>query len=193
MLINQKFLAVVSIWLAALPANADVSPWKEVGGWDISFYPNSRGCLGMANYDSGTSFFIGFSMPDDGLLFEISLMNDDWVSIEKGKEYSITVTFGDENPWTLDMYGEKFGTLPGLQFTIDANAESSGRFVDEFKRETSMTWSFNGNSLGYMTLRGSRNAFDEVVACQRSFNEALRSISTDPFQQGFSTTEDPFR
>ncbi|MBE1282716.1 MAG: hypothetical protein GJ676_05340 [Rhodobacteraceae bacterium] len=116
----------------------------------------------------------------------MTLLDERWSSIEAGKEYSITVKFGDESPWTLPMDGVRIDDYPGLNILVDAESDEADLFVDEFQRETSMSWSYSGNSLGRYTLRGSRRTFDEVVNCQRSYFEALEAQS-DPFAKA-----DPF-
>ena len=120
-------------------------------------------------------------------------MDKNWKSIETGKEYPITVKFGDEAPWTLNMMGRRGSDIPTLVFEVDAHAKNSGDFVEEFMRELRMTLDFEGKPLGTFSLRGSRLAFKEVVACQRSFNDAMSSVE-DPFAaSGQASQPDPFR
>lgn len=192
-----SFLRLVSIvtvaslaTMLAAPLKADVTSWKKVGGWDIGFYPNLPGCLAYMPYEGGTHFWIGFIRRDDDILLDVSLMDDAWRSIEAGKEYSVKVYFGDETPWTLEMSGRNYDGSPALNFTFDASTEQSGRFVNEFMRETGMKWYYNNAMLGHYSLRGSRQALDEAVACQKSFNEALSGVS-DPFGGGGGNS-DPF-
>ncbi|PCJ10539.1 MAG: hypothetical protein COB16_00560 [Rhodobacteraceae bacterium] len=167
-------------------AAADTIDWKTIGGWDISFYPASEGCQAFAMFDEDTAFFIGFDNTDGELNLDITLLDERWRSIEDGTEYSITARFGNESPWTLAMDGIRVDNFPGLNMLIDANSDQADLFIDEFQRKSSMTWSFDGTTLGRYTLRGSRKAFNEVVACQRSYHEALNG-SADPF-----STSDPF-
>jgi hypothetical protein len=171
----------------ATPALSETIDWKTVGGWDISFYPGSEGCQAFALFEEDTAFFIGFDSTGGELSLDVTLMDERWGSIDAGKDYSITVKFGDESPWTLDMAGVQIDEFPGLNILIDSSSDQADLFVDEFQRETSMTWSFSGSQLGRYTLRGSRRAFDEVIACQRSYFEALENTS-DPF----SNSDDPF-
>lgn len=171
---------------------AEYSTWKTVGGWDISLYPSSGGCQAYAQYNDGVSFFIGLSRDDDTLNFEMTLMNDKWKSIENNKEYEVVVTLGNETPWTLEMTGVKFESTWGMSFVTPASSEKAGRFVEEFMREVGMEWTYNGKRLGYLSLRDSRAAFEEAVACTKSFQDATGS-SSDPFATGSSSkTLDPF-
>lgn len=180
-------------FLAAGPtgAAADTIDWKTVGGWDISFYPGSEGCQAFALFEEDTAFFIGFDNTGGVLALDVTLLDERWSSIQDGKEYSVTLHFGNETPWTLEMDGVQLDGYPGLNIMIDAGSDEADLFVDEFQRETRMEWSFGGSRLGRYTLRGSRRAFDEVIACQRSYFEALET-QTDPFATSGTGKTDPF-
>jgi hypothetical protein len=174
--------------LACTASQAEVTLWKRVSGWDVSFYPGLPGCLASVQYNRGTSFFIGFIRRDRDLLLNVTLMDEAWRSIEAGKEYEVKIYFGDESPWTLNMLGERYGQFPGLDFSISATADQADLFVEEFQRELYMEIFYAGVSLGKYTLKGTRAAFQETIRCQRSFNDAVTSVG-DPFSAGSS---DPF-
>lgn len=165
---------------------ADTIDWKTVDGWEISFYPASEGCQAFAMFEQDTAFFIGFDNSRGDLNLGITLLDERWRSIQNGTEYSITAKFGNESPWTLAMDGIRVDNYPGLNLLIDANSDQADLFIDEFQRKGSMTWSFGNSTLGRYTLRGSRQAFNEVVACQRSYIEATGG-KPDPF-----SSADPF-
>ena len=172
--------------------SAQATLWKEVRGWDISFYPSFEGCTALKVFDGAFSFFIGFDFSITEPTLDVTLMNDNWGSIEDGKEYEIKVYFGDETPWTLQMDGADFDGTPGLTFFVDAFDDQTRLFLDEFQRETSMEWMFGSRSLGRFSLSGSRAAFEEVLACQSSFLEAREKLN-DPFAGGSgSQSNDPF-
>lgn len=172
-------------------ANGETIDWKTIDGWDISFYPGSEGCQAFALFEEDTAFFIGFDNTGDSLALDVTLLDQRWGSLEDGKEYSVTLHFGNETPWTLNMDGVRMDDYPGLNILIDASSDEADLFIDEFQRETRMEWTYEGNKLGRYTLRGSRRAFDEVIACQRSYFEAVKSQS-DPFATSGSTKTDPF-
>ena len=165
--------------------------WKTVGGWDISFYPSSEGCQAFALFEEDTAFFIGFDNTGGVLALDVTLLDERWESIQENKEYSVTLNFGDETPWTLEMDGVLMDEFPGLNIMIDASTDEADLFIDEFQRETKMQWSFEGTVLGRYTLRGSRRAFDEVIACQRSYFDAIETLS-DPFSTSGGKKNDPF-
>lgn len=187
-----RTLVAAGILTASLTTvSAETIDWKTVGGWDISFYPGSSGCQAFAVFDGETAFFIGFDNNNDELSLDVTILDERWSSIQDGNDYSITVKFGDETPWTLGMTGTVVDNYSGLNLMIDIDSDEAKLFVDEFQRENSMNWSFNGNRLGHFTLRGSRRAFDETINCQRSFLEAV-SQNSDPFAADGSGKSDPF-
>ncbi|GGH22495.1 hypothetical protein GCM10010973_07830 [Cribrihabitans marinus] len=170
-------------------AKAEITDWKTIGWWDISFYSGSEGCSAFAAYDGGFSFFIGLAGRED-LYLEIFIANKDWRSIEEGKEYEVTAKFGNESPWNLEMTGSVDDDFRALRLYVPADSDDAGRFVQEFMRETKMRWTYEGADLGLYKLNGSRRAFKEVVACTKSYRDAVRS-SSDPFSRS-STGSDPF-
>ncbi len=187
-----RSLAVASVLAASITGvSAETIDWKTVGGWDISFYPGSAGCQAFAVFDGETAFFIGFDNNNDELSLDVTILDERWSSIQDGNDYSISVKFGDESPWTLGMTGTVVDNYSGLNLMIDVGTDEAELLVDEFQRENSMDWSFNGNRLGHYTLRGSRRAFDEVIRCQRSYLEAT-SQNDDPFAADSSGKSDPF-
>jgi len=175
--------------LAPAPAMAEVVLWKKVAGWDVSFYSGNDGCLAFTTYEEGTAFFIGFNKIDGTHFIDVTLMDNAWGSIEDGKDYAIKAYFGDETPWDLEMTGKDYDGTPGL--TGNFNLDDASLLVEEFQRETSMQWMYQGASLGRYTLRGSRVAFDEVLNCQRSYNDAVSGMN-DPFSGGPKRAADPF-
>ncbi len=177
-----------SLALSASSAPAEVIDWKTVGGWDISFYPDSEGCQAFAVFEQDTAFFIGFDSTDNQLTLDVTLLDQRWSSIKEGTQYDVSVKFGNESPWNLSMDGLNTDGYPGLNIMIDAGNDQASLFVEEFQRETRMAWSFNGTLLGRYTLKGSRRAFDEVINCQRSYSAAVSS-QPDPFSK---KKTDPF-
>ena len=62
----------------------------------------------------------------------------------------------------------------------DTPSDKAGLFINAFQRETKMERVFNVSRPVGFTLRGSRRAIDEVIACQRPYFAAPSSQS-DPF------------
>lgn len=170
---------IVAALMVAAPVQADeIVHWKDVGGWDISYYPGPGGCVASTQYDAGTAFFIGFNSNFDERVLDVTLMDDRWQSIADDADYDIGVQFGTASPWELGMTGRKMGDSGALTLKVYSASDDAKRFVEEFMAMTTMNWDFDGTELGRFTLRDSRRAFNEVVACQNSYDA--------------TTTEDPF-
>lgn len=194
-MMNRIFLAAMALAIAIAPrgAQAETTLWKQVGSWDVSFYPESEGCSAYVSFNGGVEFFIGLDGRNNTIDLEILIFHPSWRSIEKGKQYSVTVAFGDESPWTLEMLGRQSGSeIFGLGIYLPAGSEEAGNLVDEFMREVDMDWSYNNVSLGKLALRGSRAAFETMIECTTSYRDAIGS--SDPFGAGAAPTPtDPFQ
>ncbi|MFT4962284.1 MAG: hypothetical protein ACI92Z_003381 [Paracoccaceae bacterium] len=187
-----RSLAAAGVLAASLTSvSAETIDWKMVDDWDISYYPGSSGCQAFAVFDGQTAFFIGFDANDDELSLDVTILDERWSSIMDGEDYPISVKFGDESPWTLGMSGTVVDNYSGLNLMIDISSDEAELFIDEFQRENSMEWSFSGNQLGHYTLRGSRRAFNEAVACQRAYIDTADK-KDDPFAGNNSGKSDPF-
>lgn len=163
--------------LALLPAPSPTDAatperWAYTDGWDVGYYPTTRGCLAFATFD-GTGFFIGFDTRGRIPALDITMLDETWASIEPGTRYPVTLALGDEPPWILDMTGVFMDGAPGLNILVDASTDKAATFIEEFQRELRMTWSYGDAQLGHFTLRGSRRAFDEVLACQNAYDAQL--------------------
>jgi hypothetical protein len=185
-------LIIASPMFAAQSAYSEITNWKTVGEWDVSFYPGTGGCLASAEYEGGLSFLIGLTDVNGDIALEIVLLKEEWQAIEDDKEYTVNVKFGNETPWTLEMTGVRLETFNGLNFSISAATEEAGLIAEEFVREVSMDWTYDGKNIAFVTLRGSRAAFEEAVACTKSYRNATQQ-SDDPFSSSSQrSADDPF-
>jgi hypothetical protein len=185
---SQRLGLAAALLALATPAAADVVHWKDVSGWDISFYSSDQGCSAYTVFEGGISFYLGLATDADTIYLSIYMTSPDWHSIEDGKSYDVAVQFGRRAPWNLDMAGHADQNGTSLTFMHDATEDDAQRFVNEFMRETRMEWSYLGNSLGVLSLRGSSRAFQEAIACTESYLQATGAA--DPFASGAT---DPFK
>ena len=179
--------------LSPFPAAwAENSDWKTIGWWDISFYPKAAGCSAFAQFDGGISFFIGLSGNANEISLEVILLNEKWKSVQRDKQYTVNVQFGNEQPWVLDMWGVQDNGFGGLKISEPASSTQAGKFVQEFIREVDMEWEYDGSSLGRLALNDSGAAFAAVVDCTKSYRSAVGQAA-DPFSSGApSRSTDPF-
>lgn len=181
-------LSSITLMLALVPAMSPAAAatperWSYIDGWDVAYYPTSQGCLAFAAFE-GTGFFIGFDTRGPIPALDITMLDEGWESIETGSNYAVTLSLGEQPPWTLDMTGVFMDGAPGLNILVDASTEKAADFIEEFQRELRMTWSYGDEELGRFTLQGSRRAFDEVLACQNAHEAALSA------QPAADTSED---
>ncbi|MEC7258811.1 MAG: hypothetical protein VXW58_13420 [Pseudomonadota bacterium] len=151
---------------------ADPIRWSVAEPWNISYYEATRGCLAYATFE-GTGIFIGFDTLEDVPALDITLLDNRWQSIEPGVSYPVSLTFGNNTPWVLDMAGVHMDGAPGLHILIDATMDRSATFIEEFQSEMKMRWAYADTTLGEFTLRGSRQAFQQVVDCQAAHAEPV--------------------
>lgn len=168
-LIRSAALAALLHPPAALASGT--TDWATEGVWDVSFYTGTMGCQAYALFDDGTAFFIGFDTRGIRPQLDIILADRSWEMITPGAPHEVTVKFGDESPWVLSMQGVTLSEFPGLAIHVDARSEEAALFIDEFQRENAMSWILGGAALGRYTLRGSRRAFDAVIACQAAHSQ----------------------
>ncbi|WP_109463789.1 hypothetical protein [Albibacillus kandeliae] len=159
--------AGLALCCLAVPSVAAPERWSVIGNWDISYYSATEGCLAYARFDH-TDFFIGFDTREEKPALDLTVLDDRWESIEPDVTYPVTLMFGDEEPWTLDMRGVHMDDSPGLNILIDASMNKAETFIEEFQREMRMSWSYGDTKLGVFTLKGSRSAFQAVLDCQNA-------------------------
>jgi hypothetical protein len=150
-----------------LPAFGDTAKWKQVGSWDVSFYTSVGGCQAFAYVNDATAFFIGYDTTTGNPALDVTVTNPGWQEIRKDESYSVSLRFGDKPAWTLDMRGVNIDNRPGLHIVFPADTDVAEEFVQEFRRERHMDWSYGDTELGRFSLKGSGKAFDAVRSCQK--------------------------
>lgn len=180
-LILVAFLTLVSV---AGPASAGAeSPlWKMVGDWQIRVDDTlGHGCFALAAYSEGSMFRVGFDM--DSRQAYVIIGNDRWKSIEMGKAYDLVFQFDDASRWKGKATGVSFrsGGHPYLATPID-NPE----FLSQFARRNGMSIKYKSHEIARLSLKGSRRALTEMIACQHAVSDALaqKGRSRDPFLGG---------
>lgn len=178
----RVFLPVAAAcFTAALapPLWAQSKHYATVGSWDVSWYVATGGCLAFASFD-GTGFFIGFDTKEEVPALDVTVLDDGWDRFEADEVYPVTVSFGEADPWTLDMQGVRMDGAPGLHILIDATMDQAEVFIEEFQHERRMRWSVGEDELGTFTLAGSRRAFQTVLECQDDMGHDTETVVTTP-------------
>ncbi|MEP3329147.1 hypothetical protein [Sedimentitalea sp.] len=177
--------------LLASTATAQPVDWANVDGWDVAYYPGSKGCQAFALFEEETAFFIGYDGKGEKPALDVTVLNTGWDMIEHGEEYPVRLRFGDQAAWTLNMDGVILNGFPGLHILIDAETTSARQFTREFKRERVMAWRRADQTLGRFPLTGSNNAFTAVRNCHEFHREA-RAAQAKTSRKRSAKTNDPF-
>ena len=181
----------------AVPASnaADQMPlYKKVGDWSIHVDETlANGCFAAGIWNGGTLFRLGVDNNPPPTLYVI-IGNVKWRSLERGKEYDIDLTFGDETPWTLTASGFQFDDESGATYLYadigKPSNEKTKAFVDEFMRELSVRIVYQGNHVDTLRLTGSYDATETLFECQALMDRT--GSRDDPFAAPAQTSDDPF-
>ncbi|MDU9004917.1 hypothetical protein [Sedimentitalea todarodis] len=187
----RVFLSLCAAALLATATAAQPVDWANINGWDVAYYPGSKGCQAFALFDEETAFFIGYDGKGEKPALDVTVLNTSWDMIEHGEEYPVRLRFGDQAAWTLNMDGVVLNGFPGLHILIDAGTSSAQQFTREFKRERIMAWRRADQTLGRFPLTGSNNAFKAVHNCH-AFHREARAVRAKTSRVRSPKTDDPF-
>lgn len=162
----------------------DTIDWANVEGWIVAVDRTVAGCFAWAQFEGGTIFRIGINAENrNGYLI---IANDDWRTLEIGKDYVLEFQFGSARPWqgegsVVDMHGEKALVISFKEPDLAL----------EFMKKQNVVIRYRGKQVDNLNLRGSFAAFMEVLRCQEEVDG--KSASGDPFDDGAPTkASDPF-
>lgn len=158
-----RYLTLAALCGYAQPGWAET---QRVSGWDVSYYATMGGCQAFSYVNEATAFFIGYDTTTGRRALDVTVANPGWDSIKEDRTYSVLLRFGDRPAWRLDMRGISIDDRPGLNIVFPANTDLAKQFIDEFRSEYHMNWSFDDTALGQFSLKGSGKAFDAMHSCQ---------------------------
>ena len=146
----------------------------------------------------GTGLYLGLVGADADLHVELLVFNVDWHSIEQDRDYPIELRMDDGAPWDLTMSGIRGDGARGLGFYYPADTEVAGGLMEELMGGSTVELWYRGTSLARLSLTGSARAYEEVVACTRSYRDAVMATAdpfaaADPFASAATSGGDPFR
>ena len=177
---RKIFVAAIAMALttSAAIASDDSVPWGsgEVAGWTIAVDTSlGGGCFIYAIFDGNTLVRIGFDPSSSD--YYLILGDDDWKSIEAGKEYDLTLTLGRRTPWDAPADGISLGDGTALMVTsTDTN------FLEEFSSQQNIKVEYNDDVIANLDLSGSAAAINEMINCQSAVDAAASSGGDDPFK-----------
>ncbi|GAA3729598.1 hypothetical protein GGR91_000549 [Sphingorhabdus rigui] len=156
-------------------ASPQVSLWKNVGLWTIRVdHTLNEGCFALSDYGK-YGFRVGFEQADTLVSYAL-LAGTEWKSLKENEKYQLSLTFDGETPWTGNATGIKLGNIVGLRMNI-----SDDKFWQEFVKSQSLRVDYDGSFLVNLRIKGSKNAFDEIIKCQKS--QIISRRKTDPFDK----------
>lgn len=167
---------------AALASNA--IPWKSVPGWEVLMDQTmGNACYVTTSYQDGTTLRLGFDFTGPKGRFYMALGNDNWKSLEAGKDYPVQIQFDNVSPWTATARALDFASSKWLHVTTE-----NSNFPDEFSRKQGMRVHFQGRQIVFLRLKGSARAMDEMLACQKTVNSVTAGQKPAPS----APPKDPF-
>ena len=191
----KRLLAVLLTALAATPAAAsssDIVVWSNTAGWMIASDTTfGNTCFLASTFDNGVTLRLGFQPKGSKFPAYLALGNNDWKSIEAGKEYSLQLHMGNKPQWDAPATGMNLSGMPTLIVNF-----SDISFISEFVRQHTFKAMFNGSLIAHLSLKGSARASQELVNCQEAVDKLgdTKNNQKDPFavKDAAPSGTDPF-
>ena len=169
-------------------ADNDVVTWKDdVKGWFIGVDRTiGDGCFMYGSFNGGTFIRFQFNPQEDVVNFIVG--NKEWRSLEAGKLYDLSVTFGRQAPWTGQADAIYIGGQIALSLIVKYSNNNAATFIDELQKTTGVEISYQGRTVDMLSLSGSYAAVSELISCQSvmlggtSHADPFSGTSKDPFQ-----------
>lgn len=159
-------------------------PIGEVKGWEIGYstalgYEEAyHGCIATGKYPSGSVITVA---KDNEGEWWFAVSNENWRSIEDGKEYEVTFRIGRTN-WQ----GKSMGATTDLGSTL-VNRGVVTNFIKDFAHSSTLQVIYEGKAIDKFSLSGTRAAAEAVDAC---FQRKI--AGNDPFVSQDKNGIDPF-
>jgi hypothetical protein len=179
-------MAVLGPADAELAAAEEAVRWGLVSGWDVMVDPSlGNGCFIFTLYKNGTALRLGFNAADDYAYIMVG--NEDWKSIETGKDYDIEIRMDRSSPWRAQATGVDFDGLPLLMATT-----TDSNFIVDFMKKRGVEFRYDGQVIANLSLSGTFAAVAEMLKCQEAVDRrGIGGRSSDPFAKA-PAGGDPF-
>lgn len=161
--------AVLGLFSAAvLPAVASPAPLQltidktlgKVAGWSIAYSESLGGCLAAATYGDDTTIWFGFN-GSRGTTY-LAFTNPKWRSVGIGGQYQLRLATNVGNRWQGMFTGFEYGDAPGVFQT-----GLKDRFIADLSNAGLVSLELSGRRIASLSLVGSTEAFEAVLACQK--------------------------
>ncbi len=157
----KKTLAALAMTVAlSSPLYAlDLTEWGTSGDWVILQDPNhDNDCLAQATFTDGSLVRMG--LVDSGKKGFLATFNPAWKEFKLDRKYPVTYML-DADTFEGEARGVEANGMPGAE----VHYENIDFLVDLAMRE-SMTFMSNGAEVVKIGLKGSEEAWKQVLVCQ---------------------------
>lgn len=155
-------------------SNEETSLWREVGSWTVYVdHTLGDGCFLAAVFDNDSVFRVGVNRASSNPYYAL-LGNPAWVSLRAKAKYPVQFRFDGNSAWDVPAVGVDMGGSIFLRANFDESA-----FWTEFVNSAVLRVTRDGEPVTTLSLAGSKEAFAELVKCQRT--EDAQKKAKDPF------------
>lgn len=193
-------VALVALLLSGATKADESLEYATVGNWSIAVDRSlDNGCFMAVSYTDGPWFRIGFDRREDSS-FYIMLGDEKWKSIEYGKTYRISITFGRKPKWEGPATGFSFSPPDNegiLILYIDKGQYEN--FLKEAMEERHFVAHYEERVIGNFSLKDSFRAGIKMIECHSLIAEyeaktEEKHADEDPFKTLPATSgDDPFK
>jgi hypothetical protein len=195
---DVKHLALVAVAASvcfAVPRSRadDTVEYAHIGSWTIGIDPTlGNGCFALGQWKGGTVLRLGFDLSDGGSLYFI-FGNPEWQSVEYGKSYRVSISFGDETPWDGKATGISFDPPENQPFlSLGIADDQAPVFIREFMEENTIVATYEDREVFRLRLQDAERTGNKLLECQNSIDNP--SPDDDPFRaRPTSRRSDPFK
>jgi len=176
------------IMLSTIASAADMPIFKQYDNWDIRVDTTlNNSCFMMGIWEGGSVLRFGVNK-NQGNMY-LMLGDNDWKSLESGKEYDLSIKLGNKSPWTAPSTAVGLGE--GIYLWINIPADAAKDFMAEFMKQHDIEADYNNKNILHLKLTGSYEAATGLMECQKLFNS--KAETKDPFlDNNESSDNDPF-
>ncbi len=179
-LLSGAAAAVIAMSAGPATAAPDTLVYDIVAGWTVQT-DRAHGfrCFMEARYEGSSMIRLGYD--EAGERMHLVVGDPVWDTLVPGKDYAVTIRFGDAPPWSGSATGhvvEGETDRMALRFAIDTSRRSA--FVDQLMTAYSVDVSHDGGGSVNLSLAGSYRAALKLDECQESMARVEDGSRAEP-------------
>lgn len=162
----------------------DTVMWNDdIRGWSVAIDRTIEdSCFIISGFEDQLFLRFQFNAQQQNVQFIVA--NIAWESLVTGQDYGLEVVFGEDNPWSGTAKGHVWnGILPSLVLSVPFEDQQASKFIEEFSDRGSVRVNYEGTEIANLTLSGTGEAIEAMMACQQAMSEAgaFKESNADPF------------